>query len=642
MTPIYSIHQKTAGDNIILSFTEAIPKIRWALLFAQMQSGKTTTYLYVACESIRKGLVQKVIIFSGNTELELKNQVNSDCDRFVSNYCLENGIGFIDIRQKINVVWGAELNRRTPEKNALFIWDESHAAQSQGMRPDKFLIANGISGNGDIDKLNKQNNYVLSVSATPFSEISDMVHENQFKTKITLHVGPEYFGLKDMLENNNIRAYTEWKSTLKRALKEHSKSTPKYAIVRVKDDIMANQISRYAEACGWKCLFYNSKVKDIESMNDLETAPSVNTLIVIKGMCRMGKVVPKQHIAFCMETSNSPNTDVVLQGLLGRMMGWNANRNVIIYLNEAVFSFNELESYVQLYEGEEIIPSHATNVLSRNYHNESELYPIIPIRIRPSDRIVDGSLDDIDARERYATIESVRAALRDGRFENYNDDEQLNEIRENIQRFDDSQFEIRYQCATLEGVEERILESISQQVPKKLGSSAGIAADGSEIKIYKFGRNWYIDARTQTCSKKYAEILKLQKNIPKTTKKEVFCRHEESGIEVMENGGNVISLPIETCTNIDAMRLSIFDFINISLMQTNMLSIKRSITSIQSDSWKGICVSDDVFEALKKNGAIYNAVKLEYGFKLRTRKASGRKSKELIRLGMTRLEKISW
>ena len=639
-----SIYQKTAGDAVIQKYT-AISSIRWVLLFAQMQSGKTTTYLYIACEAIRTGIVEKVVIFSGNQELELKEQVKTDCDIFVSNYCQDHGLNYITIRTKIVVKWGSELKRSVSERDTLFIWDESHAAQSFGMRPDKYLIVNGISGDGDESKLRERNNLFLSVSATPFSEVSDLIHQCQFKSMVKLEVGPEYFSLKDMLTNGNIRPYNNWEHTLRNAFLEHVELVPKYSIVRVRNDTLGQTVTDIASSCGWASFTYNGKKKDIASMNCLTVAPIKNTVIIIKAMCRMGKVVPKQHITFCMETSNDPKTDVVLQSLLGRMMGWHANRHVVIYLNEKIFASDELDRYGRMYDGEEIIPGKATNIVGRGRHDASDLYPIIPIRIRASDRIIDGSHDDIGIADKYAIIESVKAAIRDGRCENYNEALEFDEIRQNIDAFDESQFEIRDGSrSTYEDVYENIMESIQSKIPKKLGSSAGISADGNEIKIYKYGDDLFIDARTTTCNQAYNNYIKFINNIPLTTGKEIFGRREETGIEVMANGGNIVALPIETCTNAEVMRLALFDFINLSLMESNVIQINRSVTSVRgnADGWTGICVTDNVLEAISKNGSIYNAVKSQFKCNLKIVKSRGRKSKELVERGLNRLIEISW
>ena len=58
-----------AANKIIESYREGG---RWTILLAQMQSGKTFTFLFVAAELIRLNMVENVVIFSGNSETDLK------------------------------------------------------------------------------------------------------------------------------------------------------------------------------------------------------------------------------------------------------------------------------------------------------------------------------------------------------------------------------------------------------------------------------------------------------------------------------------------------------------------------------------------------------------------------------------------
>ena len=75
-----SNEQFTTGNEIIGKFNN----IRWIILTAQMQSGKTGTYYFVAAEMLRQKSVDNVVIFSGNTELELKHQTQAYKKTFLS------------------------------------------------------------------------------------------------------------------------------------------------------------------------------------------------------------------------------------------------------------------------------------------------------------------------------------------------------------------------------------------------------------------------------------------------------------------------------------------------------------------------------------------------------------------------------
>ena len=82
MPGLYS-QQICAATEIISAFVEK-KLSRFVLLYALMQSGKTDTFLFVACELLRLGHVERIVIFSGNREVELTKQLKQDAkDLFV-------------------------------------------------------------------------------------------------------------------------------------------------------------------------------------------------------------------------------------------------------------------------------------------------------------------------------------------------------------------------------------------------------------------------------------------------------------------------------------------------------------------------------------------------------------------------------
>jgi hypothetical protein len=141
--------------------------------------------------------------------------------------------------------------------------------------------------------------------------------------------------------------------------------------------------------------------EDYDPINDLNDSPDHNTLIFIRGMYRMGKVVPKPHIAFIMETSKEPNTDTVLQGLIGRMCGYGINdgEEPDIYINNKILSkktkadkksttgleeegTTELEKFVNLMNTHSLdhLPTRALNVKNNNNNRKSSsLYHLFPV-----------------------------------------------------------------------------------------------------------------------------------------------------------------------------------------------------------------------------------------------------------------------
>ena len=75
---VLSRQQIQAGATTIQNFNSSL--IRWQVLLAQMQSGKTETFLFIAAEMIRLCHIEHAIIFSGNAETDLKNQLVNEVE----------------------------------------------------------------------------------------------------------------------------------------------------------------------------------------------------------------------------------------------------------------------------------------------------------------------------------------------------------------------------------------------------------------------------------------------------------------------------------------------------------------------------------------------------------------------------------
>ena len=104
-------------------------------------------------------------------------------------------------------------------------------------------------------------------------------------------------------------------------------SSPKYAIVRITNK-NEETVKAIIKSNGWKCVVYDSvstgqeKVEGKRVWDGMRAAPQVDTAILLRGKCRMGKNLEKKHILFVMETARQSRTDTVLQGLLGRVCGY--------------------------------------------------------------------------------------------------------------------------------------------------------------------------------------------------------------------------------------------------------------------------------------------------------------------------------
>ena len=557
---IISRQQIKAANEIV----EAFKQRRWTILTAQMQSGKTTTYYLTAAIMLMLRLVNKVIIFSGNNEIELKAQIKESKKSFIrhlrknmdiiNNYDLEcenvNDL-FEEMEDNLLILWGGhdmeKYEGHSSDDKVLYIWDESHYAQNTGMAPENFLTSLGIYASGNQYNLEENDSYMLSVSATPFSEISDNKHHNQNKSIVNLEVDEEYHGVKTMVERRLIQNYdcTQWKKHLFDTLIHHKSQTPKYALLRLRDGPQMNSEAaiQIIKRAGWKYKIFNSsKDNQLKTIQELENEPDNHTVIVMKAKCRMGKVVPKEFIAFCMETSRNPKTDVVLQGLLGRMCGYHSYNDIEIHLSDDIVrrfdGSTEFERYIQYIETNEIIPQKANNIIFGKNMTKSSLHPIIPIRIRFNEdhqdirSEVQALFNEIYVNSRVRVYDDIDI------IQNYNNREQTNELIQRLALMDTRKIIVRRVNATKKSyvsVPRIINESIRTRTPESLGSSCGIEANNAEtVIIWVFEEDYeqfninrgdiFIDARTTLNSFERMREMTETRMIPHTTGKETFCR----------------------------------------------------------------------------------------------------------------------
>ena len=216
--------------------------------------------------------------------------------------------------------------------------------------------------------------------------------------------GESYRGVSWYKEHDKIVGFDKWQEKLQEiiARKCHSPAwlavmnelrtsaiaspvaeTPKWAIIRVRGEAQVDEVKTMCASSNWSAVRYDQGNKgELKSLKDLATPPEVNTIVIIKELCRMGTVVPKQHISFVMETSTNPRTDTVLQGLLGRMCGYPGgsfgycvSNDINIYISQQVLSNGDIDTYISLCQSMEmtILPSRATNVIGEHNKGRRDL-----------------------------------------------------------------------------------------------------------------------------------------------------------------------------------------------------------------------------------------------------------------------------
>ena len=678
--------QIRAGNDI---FNKLCQTIQWVILVAQMQSGKTGTFLFVAAEMFREKVVKQVIIMCGNSEKELKEQLVKDMKEFKPKYrnYLREVLNISEVERDniidgldevIHFKFGSELDAKHDETteitDTLFIWEESHFGSGKSNRPNKFLERMGIYADGTRSCLENKNNYVLSVSATPYAEISDLHHEKQQKEIIRLMPGDGYRGVGYYLQNNNIIGFKPkmWSSILKTILCEkYAGVLNKYVIVRCNGDNNIEIGKKIAIENGWMYKIFDAenvlhalKTKDnsmMTSMNDLKDAPEQNTVIFIRGMCRMGKVVPKQHIVCVMETSPMPKTDTLLQSLLGRMCGYH-NFDIDIYVSENILikttgnGTTELEKFVTLMENEDeditTIPNKAAHLVCGS--TREQLYDLLPVIV--SGFIIEDRADpDYSEFKKERVINTVKASINSDNGVHLNGPNHTAELKRqladpnteiDVRRLEHSSGRENY---TYKGVAEKFNGILDGREEKSAVRSMEGCGLGSKLIIWAITSNKYrqlgfpIGTLIVQAASKTPENGETTK-IPKTTGKEAFTSKREDSTESVSNGVCALKLDKESATSIEIMKKGLTEIIQLSLVPRDSVTMDRCVSSVcNSDgTWQGILVNEAVYKSLQKGGSIYTHLNSTFGVKVKTIGKSGPCSKDCKASGLKRLCKIEW
>lgn len=360
-SPMIYLQQVLAMGKTIEIFLKTA--CNYVILFAMMQSGKSDTFKLIACEMLRQMMIDNVVVFSGVRDVALLSQTSDHSD-FIDAYCTylqENGIstsGFMARIKKIITLGGQDLNAFQPlPGKTLYIWDESHCVQSERQTVEAFVKRLGM----DLDGKNSNGNYILSVSATPFSELTNLHDQNQNKQVVRILPSEDYISVEKLRTTGQLHSITNAAATLRELVGTHHRKG--YGIIRVSDD-KQGELEQIATSNGWAVREFNMTTKKKkDDINDiLGKLPDKPTIIFIKGMLRMGKRLNKMHVLFGIETSANAKTDTILQGLLGRWCGYVSHP-----FDAPVFIVNlnwtEIDKYkICFYENDKCIPEYAQNI----------------------------------------------------------------------------------------------------------------------------------------------------------------------------------------------------------------------------------------------------------------------------------------
>ena len=324
-------NQVLAASRIHSSFLSGT---RCALLSAKCQSGKTGTFQSLIKAMLDAGDATHAYVLCGSSETELKKQAVSDTQAVNADYYASG---------RIEVIFHQDFKHAELDiTDALIIVDESHMVQTKEQQLHCFLAKHGVFLDGNPTALDESNAFLLSVDATPYSEIAAL---REMETPFIKHVeelnaGDGYYGLAEYERGGLLKPTFPIAKAPERFEELLLGVGSKYVLLRMNRS-KANKenetvLRGICRARGFDVLLYTGEKTQIavtraeqkrfarsgRKIGCLEDAPSVTTVVIVRGRLRAGKVVPKTHVDFVWEGANKSKTDVLVQGLVGRMCGY--------------------------------------------------------------------------------------------------------------------------------------------------------------------------------------------------------------------------------------------------------------------------------------------------------------------------------
>lgn len=182
---------------------------------------------------------------------------------------------------------------------------------------------------------------LITVTATDFDQLYSNIQHNQVGVSLARAEMPGYWGVTEMLQSGQVFDIGELNNPKASrhfhfALGMFEQQEPGYFIVRVANSRkQQTSLAEFIKKAGYEVnvITYDQSSSSDISIDFLEHTPSRPTVVIIKNFWRCGKVLPgKQNIRAVWESSNT-NLDVTVQGLVGRMCGYDSNKDCRIYSN---------------------------------------------------------------------------------------------------------------------------------------------------------------------------------------------------------------------------------------------------------------------------------------------------------------------
>lgn len=389
---------------------DATLKSRYVLLLAMMQCGKTSTFHKIIRAALKHG-VKRVYIVCGTESNTLYRQAEGDtvrlngwaCPSLVKYWAKRwdadadgprlsaKRRGYtVGCTDTVQVIFHQHLERAAMNidaRDSLFILDESHLNQSKKGKINSFFKKLGLCLAGATSRMEDMNSYILSVSATPLSELKDIRKHGLdrpgaliVKRAVVMKQPAGHYGIPQYMADNRLKKTASLCTPEGRnRFIRHADGRNLYILIRLNKGPERAALKAICDERNYKLLTYDGSNKQLAAVDERLSgrAPSRPTVILLKGMMRCGNVVPKRYVGMVWDGSAAPEFDTILQSLLGRMCGFEgafgAEKPYIFvppncFEKEGRTGFNQVQRYIRLFENgidsdeQFIMPTSGTNL----------------------------------------------------------------------------------------------------------------------------------------------------------------------------------------------------------------------------------------------------------------------------------------
>jgi hypothetical protein len=319
---------KKVHDAVLCNDCETL----YTMVLAETQSGKTGSMLEVIKRAIEYCSTppKNIFIITGLSSTEWKKQTQSRFPDIMKDNIFHN----TDVEGKL------EMSLRG-KQNVLIIIDEMHMAAKETQTIAKTFRKCNLD---NPDFMFKNHVRIVEYSATPDGTLRDRLHLQERSKILMAEPGQGYVGPFQLLDRGSVFQAKDLSDKSNVAeLHSHIMSSfgePKYHIIRVftqkkkKEQISLN-FDELACIGGFDTMTYQQKDGDIVDLNyHLSTPPTRHTFIFIKDMLRCAKTLIKTNIGVVYERlAKSVNDTAIIQGLLGRMTGYDVPDDISVFTN---------------------------------------------------------------------------------------------------------------------------------------------------------------------------------------------------------------------------------------------------------------------------------------------------------------------